>query len=92
MIVYNNQLMQNESQLWLYMVSNNVPFTRYEDHEAALQIQLHELVEIALEKKEDPIMLLEEILGISYVGGHQAEEIANFLVHTDMRQYAMHQL
>ena len=92
MIFYNNQLMKNENQLRMYLVSNPVPFSRFEDHEAALQIQLHELVETAIEKKEDPIMLFEEILKRPYLGGQTADEIASFIYSSDVMFHAMHSL
>lgn len=92
MIFYNNQLMKNQQQLRLYLVSNPVPFKRFEDHEAALQIQLHELVQRAFEQKEDPVALIEEYLQVSYNGGDRAEDIANFLVNTPQVVHAMHTL
>lgn len=92
MIFYHNQLMKNENQLWLYLVSNPVPFERFEDHEAGLQIQLYELIERAVENGEDPVMLIEEILGITFWGGETTEEIGHFLVNTEHLYHAMHQL
>lgn len=92
MIFYDSQLMKNENQLMLYLVSNPVPFKRFEDHEAALQIQLYELIEKAIEDQEDPILLIEELLGIPYFGGEEAEEIGHYMVHTEYMRHAMHQL
>ena len=92
MIFYNNQLMKNQQQLRLYLVSNPKPFKRFEDHEAALQIQLHEMVERAIREKEDPIALIEEYLETTYNSGETVEDIANFLANTPQMVHAMHTL
>jgi len=92
MIFFNNQLMKNQQQLRLYLVSNPVPFKRFEDHEAALQIQLHELVQRAIEQKEDPVALIEEYLQVNYNGGDRPEDIANFLAGSPQMVHAMHTL
>jgi hypothetical protein len=92
MIFYHNQLMKTQSQLRLYLVANPVPFERYEDHEAALQIQLHELIERAMAEKENPIALIEDYLGLTYNGGDTLDEIANFLINTDQMNVALQSL
>ena len=92
MIFYNNQLMKNHRQLRLYLVSNPKPFKRFEDHEAALQIQVHELIERAVKEKEDTIALIEEYLQLNYTGGNRPEDIASFLLNTDQMIHAMHTL
>lgn len=83
MIFYNNQLMQNGRELRLFLVSNPEKFTRYEDHEAALEIQLYELVERSIEEGQDPIALIESYLGVSYNAGEGAEEIGHYLVSSE---------
>ena len=92
MIFFNNQLMKNQQQLRLFLVSNPKPLKRFEDHEAALQIQLHELVERAIEQKEDPVALIEEYLQVNYNGGDRPEDIANYLVNSPQMVHAMHTL
>lgn len=92
MIFYNNQLAKNENQLWLYLVSNPSPFKRFEDHEAALQIWVHELVEIALEEGENVVMLIEEAFVTSYDDGNNAEELAAFIQQSEFMVHAMHTL
>ena len=92
MIFYNSQLMKNESQLRLYLASNPDAFTRFEDHEAALQIQLYDLVERAIAENEDPIALIEAYLQVSYNGTDTVDDIANFLIHTGQMRHAMHNL
>ena len=92
MIFYNSQLMKSESQLILYLVSNPKPFSRYDDHEAALQIQLHELIERAIKEKEDPIAMIEEYLQVSYNGGDTVADMANFLINSGQMVHAMHSL
>jgi len=89
MIFFNNQLMPTAGSATLYMVSNPVAFTRYEDHEAAIFIQLHELIERALAEGEDPIVLIESYLETIYVGGRTTNEIANFLMQNDKMTLAM---
>lgn len=92
MIFYSNQLMKSRRELLLYLVSNPRSFTRFEDHEAALQIRLHELVEKAIEEKEDPVALIQECLQVEYNGGSGEEDIANFLINSHQMIYAMHHL
>lgn len=92
MIFYNNQLMKNQQQLRLYLVSNPKTFKVFEDHEAAIQIQLHELVARSIKEKESPIALIEEYLQTSYNGGDTVEDIANFLVNTPQMVHALHNL
>ncbi len=84
--------MKTEAQLRVYLVSNPVPFKRYEDHEAALQIQLYDLIERAIEEKENPVALIEDYLGITYTGGDNIDDIATFLLATDQMNYAMNDL
>ena len=92
MIFYNNQLMKSSNQLRLFLVSNPVPFERYEDHEAAIYIQLHELIEDAKNDKEDPISLIEEYLGTTYNLGNSDNEIASFLFQTGEMMSALNVL
>ncbi len=74
--------MRDQKQLRLFMVVNPVPFERYEDHRAALEILLHELVELALWQKEDAVALIEEYLKVDYNSGHYVDDIAAFLINT----------
>lgn len=89
MIFFNNQLMPTAGSATLYMVSNPVAFTSYEDHEAAIFIQLHDLIERALAEGEDPIALIETYLETVYTGGSTTNEIANFLMQSDKMILAM---
>jgi hypothetical protein len=89
MIFFNNQLMPTTGSATLYMVSNPVAFTRYEDHEAAIFIQLHELIERAFAEGEDPVTLIESYLETVYTGGNTTNEIANFLMQSDKMTLAM---
>lgn len=92
MIFYHPRLMATEQQMSLFMVSNPTPFSRCEDHLAAIEINLHELVERAIEQKENPIHLIEGSLGMSYIGGPNVEDIAQFLLQTDHMQHALYEL
>jgi len=89
MIYFNNQLMPNDTKAKLFMVTNTKPFERYEDHEAALYIQLHQLVEHAFAKGENPIALIEDYLELVYTEGKSIAEIADFLANTDKIQLAL---
>ena len=89
MIYFNNQLMPNDTSTKLFMVTNTKPFERYEDHEAALYIQLHQLVEHAFVKGENPIALIEDYLELVYTEGKSVGEIADFLANTDKMQLAL---
>lgn len=89
MIYFNNQLMPNDTKAKLFMVTNTKPFDRYEDHEAALYIQLHQLVEHAFAKGENPIALIEDYLELVYTEGKSIAEIADFLVNSDKMQLAL---
>ncbi|WP_179020785.1 hypothetical protein [Winogradskyella forsetii] len=89
MIYFNNQLMPNDTSTKLFMVTNTKPFERYEDHEAALYIQLYQLVEQAFAKGENPIALIEDYLELVYTEGKSIAEIADFLANTDKMQLAL---
>lgn len=92
MIFYHPQLMQDDQQLRLYIVSNPSPFTRFEDHEAALQIQVHEMVQRAIEQGEDPVAMIEDYLGVVYNEGFAVSDIGNYITGTDHMRHAMHVL
>lgn len=89
MIFFNNQLMPTPGSATLFMVTNPVAFTRYEDHEAAIYIQLHQLIDRALAEGEDPVILIESYLETIYTGGTTTGEIANFLMQSDKMVLAM---
>jgi hypothetical protein len=92
MIFFNSQLMKDEGQTRLFIVSNPIAFFRYEDHEAALHFQLYDLIEGAIAEKEDPIALIESYLGVAYNGGQSIADIASYLLNTDQVNHAMHLL
>lgn len=92
MIFFHNQLMKSTHQLQLYLVSNPIPFERYEDHEAALYIQLHELIEEAQSHQEDPRTLIESYLGVSCPVGTTADELTAYLFQTGEMMAALHAL
>ncbi len=92
MIFYHNQLMKSTNQLKLFLVSNPVPFERYEDHEAAIYIQLHELIADAKKDKEDPIALIETYLGTTYTLGDSDNEMASFIFQTGEMMSALNVL
>jgi hypothetical protein len=89
MIYYNSELMPDNNSAILFMTTNAHPFTRFEDHEAGIHVQLHTLVELSKESGENPIGLIEDYLGITYTDGTDIEEIANFLIYTDRMQNAL---
>jgi hypothetical protein len=89
MIYFNNQLMPNDTSAKLFMVTNTKSFERYEDHEAALYIQLHQLVEHAFAKGENPIAFIEDYLELVYTEGKSIAEISDFLGNTDKMQLAL---
>ena len=89
MIYINNQLMPDDTSAILFMVTNTKTFERYEDHEAAIYMQLHHLVEQSLANGENPMALIEDYLEIVYTEGKSVTEIADFLAHTDKMQLAL---
>lgn len=89
MIFFNNQLMPDSISALLFMTTNTKKFERFEDHEAALYIQLYELVAQALAMGDDPMALIENYLEITYTEGQSASEIADFLAQTDKMQVAL---
>ncbi len=89
MIIYNNQLMPTTEQATLFMVSNPYPFKRFEDHEAAIYIQLHSLVEQSISEGQNPVLLIESYLETTYIGGQSIEEIATYLLQHDKMQSAL---
>lgn len=83
MIFFNPTLMPTPETALLFMVYHPEPLTRYEDHEAALYIQLHELITESIAAGEQPIALIEEYLEVYYNEGETTEEIAAFLIGQD---------
>lgn len=92
MIFYNNQLMKDEQQLRLFMVRNAASFACFEDHKAALEMQLYQLIENAIKEKENPIVLIEQYLQMSYHGSENIEDVVNFLIDTHYFTHSMYQL
>lgn len=89
MIFYNNQLMPDNTSAILYMIINPIPFKSFDDHEAGIYIQLHDLVEQAIGNGDNPIALIEDYLDTVYLDGQSVEEIANFLFYTDKMHSAL---
>ena len=89
MIFFNPTLMPTPETALLFMVHNPLPLANYGDHEAALYIQLHELITQSLAEGKDPIMLIEEYLEVYYNDGHTPEEIAAFLIQQDKMVQAL---
>lgn len=84
MIFCNPTLMPTPETALLFMVHNPVPLQNYEDHQAALCIQLHELVIRSRAEGENPIALVEDYLGVYYNEGATPEEITSFLINQDV--------
>lgn len=89
MIFYNPSLMPTPQSALLFMVDNPIPIENYEDHKAALYIQLHELIIESRMATEDPITLIEEYLEVYYNEGQATEEIAAFLITQDKMTQAL---
>lgn len=89
MIFFNAQLMPDRESAILYMVANPIAFISFEDHQAGIYIQLHELIERAVQEGEDPILLVEEYLDTIYTGGRSPEELATFLMEQDVMVQAL---
>lgn len=92
MIYFNNQLMPDSRSATLFMVTNTTAFERYEDHEAALFIHLHTLIEQALTQGEKPIALIEDYLELRYTEGTSIAEIADSIAQSDAMQMALWEL
>lgn len=89
MIFYNNQLMSNDINATLYMVTNPIPLDSFDDHEASIYIQLHDLIEQAKGLGDNPIALIEDYLDTVYIDGQSVEEIASFLFYSDKMRSAL---
>ena len=89
MIFYNPQLMRTSAELALFGVSNPDEFDRMEDHRAAIELRIDELVEQSIESEEDPILLIESYLNLSYMGGLTAQQIADFIINSEPMISAM---
>ena len=92
MIFYDPQLMKSSSQLGLFVVSNPTKFERVEDHQAAIELRVDELVAESIEAGEDPIQLIESYLNITYLSGPSPHEIADFIIGTEAMSKAMNSL
>ncbi|WP_346881275.1 hypothetical protein [uncultured Algibacter sp.] len=81
--------MPDDNSAILFMTTNTKAFERYEDHEASIYMQLHDLVEQAFANGENPMALIEDYLELVYTEGQSVKEIADFLAHTDKMQLAL---
>lgn len=89
MIYYNSQLMDKDTSAILFMVENPTPFGRYEDHEAAIYITIHLLIEDAIQSEENPIAMIENYMNVVYTGGTTTGEITDYLIQTGSLQNAL---
>lgn len=92
MIFFHPQLMRDDKQLRLFVVSNPTAFKRFEDHLAAIEIQLFTLVEKAIEDKETPSQLIEDYLGVYLWGKPTPEELVGQIMNSFQMQAALEQL
>ena len=92
MIFYNQQLMKDSSELALFVVSNPDKFDRFEDHRAAIELRVDELVEQAIVAGEDPIQLIEAYLNVTYLAGPSPAEIADFIIQSEAMMKAINTL
>ncbi|MEO9870384.1 MAG: hypothetical protein ABJQ69_03715 [Ekhidna sp.] len=84
--------MKTATELRLFMVVNAEAFTRYEDHEAGIYLQVYELIQSALEEDENPIGLIQDYLGVTYTLGDSINELTSFLFHTGEMMAALQDL
>ena len=88
MIFFNSQLMLDSSQVRLFTVSNPKAFENCDDHIAAVQIHVFEMVEKALENNEDVVLLIESYLQKPYNLGNSPQEYAQFIIASDQMSLA----
>lgn len=89
MIYYNKTLMPELQDAILYMATNPVAFTSFNDHNAAIYIGLHELVERSKQTCDDPIVLIEQYLDCIYTADESTDAIAAFIMQTPQMITAM---
>ncbi|WP_241479982.1 hypothetical protein [Kordia jejudonensis] len=84
--------MSGDTSAILFMVENPSPFKQYEDHEAAIYITIHLLIEDAILQGENPIAMIENYLNVVYNGGTTTGEITDYLIQTGSLQNALWEL
>ncbi|MFC4635704.1 hypothetical protein ACFO3O_17465 [Dokdonia ponticola] len=89
MIFYNPQLITDTDSATLFCVQNAMAFDQYDDHYSGIYLHLFDLIENALEEKENVTGLIEDYLEIPYSGGQNAEELTAFIFYSDCMNNAL---
>jgi len=89
MIFYNPQLMKDEYQLTLFIVSDPHGVDNVADHEAAIYYQILEMVDKVIEKGIDPIPLIENYLNRPYHSGDTNVEMVDFIINSSQMYSAL---
>ncbi|MFC4633526.1 hypothetical protein ACFO3O_06385 [Dokdonia ponticola] len=89
MIFYNPQLITDTDSATLFSVQNATAFNQYDDHYSGIYLHLFNLIEKAIEEKENVVGLIEDYLEIPYSGGQNTEELTAFIFYSDRMNDAL---
>jgi hypothetical protein len=89
MIFYNPQLITDTDSATLFCVQNAIAFNQYDDHYSGIYLHLFNLIEKAIEEKENVTGLIEDYLEIPYSGGANPEELTAFIFYSDRMNNAL---
>lgn len=89
MIFYHPQIMANTTEARVFMVDNPKSFEKYEDHRAAIFLNLQRLINQAIQENDDPQQLIEGYLQITNHSGNTPEELSHLIFHSGKMTHAL---
>lgn len=89
MIFYNPQLITDTDSATLFCAENAIDFNQYDDHYSGIYLHLFDLIEKAIEEKENVVGLIEDYLEIPYSGSENPEELTAFIFYSDQMNNAL---
>ena len=89
MIFYNPQLITDTDSATLFCVQNAIDFNQYDDHYSGIYLHLFDLIQKAIEEKENVIGLIEDYLEVPYSGSTDPEALTAFIFFSDRMNNAL---
>ncbi len=89
MIFYNSQLITDTDSATLFCVQNAIDFNQYDDHYSGIYLHLFNLIEKAINEKENVTGLIEDYLEIPYSGSTNPEDLTAFIFYSDRMNNAL---
>ncbi|GGG35911.1 hypothetical protein GCM10011344_41020 [Dokdonia pacifica] len=89
MIFYNPQLITDTDSATLFCVQNGTAFNQYDDHYSGIYLHLFNLIEKAIEQKENVSGLIEDYLELPYSGSENTDDLTAFIFYSDRMNNAL---